>query len=129
MNCSRSQVDCSNFGYDDRDAAENAPERINNVPRRKVTRRHLVQHRGKENEVLATNQRDLDVRSPSQHTIEMHRRIKTGKAATGDDYSGLFAGLHCCGCRVFLQLAGARGDFRGEICEYSRDSCRFIPQV
>jgi hypothetical protein len=46
-----------------------------------------------------------------------------------DDYSGLFAGLHCCGCRE-LELAEGRDGFRGKICESSGNSCgQFIPQV
>ena len=75
-------------------AAENAPQRINDVAWRKVTGRHFVQHRSEENEILATDQRDLDVCSLRNRAIELLRRIQTRKSAAGNDYSGFFTGVH-----------------------------------
>jgi hypothetical protein len=49
-----------------------------------------MQHRRKENEILATDQRHLYVRSTREPFVEVHCRIKPGKSATGNDYSSRF---------------------------------------
>ena len=46
-----------------------------------------MQHRRKENEILATDQRHLYVRSTREAFVEVHCRVKPGKSATGNDYS------------------------------------------
>jgi hypothetical protein len=46
-----------------------------------------VQHRRKQNEILATDQRHLYIRSTREPFVEVHCRVKPGKSATGDDYS------------------------------------------
>src|SRR5262249_52748803 len=47
-----------------------------------------MQHRRKENEIFATDQRHLYVRSTREPFVEVHCRVKPGKPATGNDYSG-----------------------------------------
>ena len=66
---------------------KDSPEGINDVARIKIARCHLVQHRRKENEILATDQRNVDIPATRKPFVEVHRRIKPGEAATGDDYS------------------------------------------
>ena len=66
---------------------KNAAERIHDVARIKIARCDLVQHRRKENEILATDQRHLYVRSTREPFVEVHCRVKPGKSATGNDYS------------------------------------------
>jgi hypothetical protein len=46
-----------------------------------------MQHRGKENEILATDQRHFHVRSPGQPFVEAHCCVKPGKSAARNDYS------------------------------------------
>ena len=66
---------------------KNAAERIHDVARIKISGCDLVQHRRKENEILATDQRHLYVRSTREPFVEVHCRVKPGKSATGNDYS------------------------------------------
>jgi hypothetical protein len=63
-----------------------------------------VQHRSEENEILATNQRDLDVCSLGECSIELLCRIQTGKSASGYDYSGLLTWIHSSRLEDFLTL-------------------------
>jgi len=46
-----------------------------------------MQHRGKENEILATDQRHFHVRSPGQPFVEAHCRVKPGEPTARNDYS------------------------------------------
>jgi hypothetical protein len=66
---------------------KNAAERIHDVTRIKISGRDLVQHGRKENEILATDQCHLYVRSTREPFVEVHCRVEPGKSATGDDYS------------------------------------------
>jgi hypothetical protein len=68
-------VDRVDFRLDYIDAAEDSPQRIDDITWRKITRRHFVQHGGEENEVLATNKRDLNVRTSRQRAIDLRRRV------------------------------------------------------
>jgi hypothetical protein len=47
----------------------------------------LMQHRRKENEILATDQRNFYVISTREPFLEVHCRLEPGKSATGNDYS------------------------------------------
>ena len=67
---------------------KNAAERIHDVARIKISRCDFVEHRRKENEILATDQRHFYVRSTREAFVEVHCRVEPGKSATGDDYSG-----------------------------------------
>jgi len=49
-----------------------------------------MQHRRKENEILATDQRHLYVRTAGQPFVEVHCRVKPGEPAAGNDYSSRF---------------------------------------
>jgi hypothetical protein len=66
---------------------KNAAERIHDIARIKISGCDLVQHRRKQNEILATDQRHLYIRSTREPFVEVHCRVKPGKSATGDDYS------------------------------------------
>ena len=78
------------IGFDNLHMTKNAAERINDVARIKIAGCDLVQHRRKENEILATDQRHLYVRSTREPFVEVHCRVKPGKSATGNDYSSRF---------------------------------------
>ena len=83
----RVQINGLNIGIDKLHMTKNAAERIHDVARIKIARCDLVQHRRKQNEILATDQRHLYVRSTREPFVEVHCRVKPGKSATGDDYS------------------------------------------
>jgi hypothetical protein len=46
-----------------------------------------MQHRRKQNEILATDQRHLYVRVTREPLVEVYCRVKPGKPAAGNDYS------------------------------------------
>jgi len=69
---------------------KNAAQRINNVAGIKIAGGDFVQHRRKENEIIATDQRHLYVRSTREPFVEVHCRVKPGEATTGNDYSSRF---------------------------------------
>ena len=66
---------------------KNAAERIHDIARIKISGCDLVQHRRKQNEILATDQCHLYVRSAREPFVEVHCRVKPGKPAAGNDYS------------------------------------------
>jgi hypothetical protein len=74
------------LGRDYFDVAKNAAERIHDVARIKIARCDFVQHRRKENEILATDQRHLYV-STRESFVEMYCRVEPGKSPTSDDDS------------------------------------------
>jgi hypothetical protein len=84
---SAGQINRAYIGFDNLHVTKNSPEGINDVAWIKIAGSDLVQHRGKENEILATDQRHLHVRSARQPFVEVHCRVKPGKPATGNDYS------------------------------------------
>src|SRR5436190_19296912 len=81
------QINCAYIGLDNLHVTKNAAQRINNVAGIKIAGCDFVQHRRKENEILATDQRHLYVRSTRQPFVEVHCRVKPGKPAAGNDYS------------------------------------------
>ena len=87
MDSPRVEIDRLNIGFDKLHMTKNAAERIHDVARIKISGCDLVQHRRKENEILATDQRHLYVRSTREPFVEVHCRVKPGKSATGNDYS------------------------------------------
>jgi hypothetical protein len=91
MDSPRVQINRLNIGFNKLHMTKNPPERIHDVARIKVSGGDLMQHRRKQNEILATDQRHLYVRSTREPLVELHCRIKPGKSATGNDYS---SGLH-----------------------------------
>ena len=86
------QINCAYIGLDNLHVTKNAAQRINNVAGIKIAGRDLVQHRRKENEIIATDQRHFYVRSTCEPFFEVHCRVKPGKSATGNDYSSRFHG-------------------------------------
>src|SRR6266576_6097741 len=87
MDAPQIQINSLHVGFDNLHVTKNSPERIDDVARIKISGCDLVQHRRKENEILATDQRHLYVRSTREPFIEVHCRVKPGKSTTGDDYS------------------------------------------
>jgi hypothetical protein len=69
---------------------KNAAERIHDVARIKISGCDLVQQRRKQNEILATDQRHLYVRSTREPFVEVHCRVKPSEPTTGNDYSSRF---------------------------------------
>jgi hypothetical protein len=49
-----------------------------------------MQHRRKQNEILATDQGHLYVVSTREAFVEVHCRVKSGEPTTGNDYSSRF---------------------------------------
>jgi hypothetical protein len=64
-----------------------------------------VQQRRKENEILATDQRHLYVRSTREPFVEVHCRVKPGKSAAGYDYSSR---LHAITAKSIDRSEGSR---------------------
>jgi hypothetical protein len=87
MDTPQVQINRLNVGFYNLHMTKNSPERIDDVSRIKISGCDLMQHWCKENEILATDQRHLYVRSTREPFVEVHRRIKPGKSATGNDYS------------------------------------------
>src|ERR1700751_974854 len=85
--CSAGQINRAYIGFDNFHVTKNSSQGINDVARIQIAGSDLVQHRGKENEILATDQRHLHVRSTREPFVEVHCRVKPGKSATGNDYS------------------------------------------
>src|SRR5262249_33601592 len=90
MDASPVQINRLNIGIDKLYMTKNAAERIHDIARIKISRCDFVLHRRKENEILAANQRHLYVRSTRKPFVEVHRRVKPCKSATGNDYSSRF---------------------------------------
>jgi hypothetical protein len=90
MDAPQVQINSLHVGFDNLHVTKNSPERIDDVARIKISGCDLMQHRRKENEILATDQRHLYVRSTREPFVEVHCRVKPGKSATGNDYSSRF---------------------------------------
>jgi len=88
MDAPQVQINRLNVGFDNLHMTKNSPERIDDVARIKISGGDLMQQRRKQNEILATDQRPLYVRSTREAFVEVHCRVEPGKSATGDDYSG-----------------------------------------
>src|SRR5437899_3256462 len=87
MDSPRVQINRLNVGLNKLHMTKNAAERIHDVARIKIARCDLMQHRRKENEILATDQRHLYVRSTREPFVEVYCRVQPGKSAAGNDYS------------------------------------------
>jgi hypothetical protein len=90
MDAPQVQINSLHVGFDNLHVTKNSPERIDDVARIKIPGCDLMQHRRKENEILATDQRHLYVRSTREPFVEVHRRVKPGEPTTGNDYSSRF---------------------------------------
>jgi hypothetical protein len=90
MDSPRVDINRLHIGFDNLHMTKNAAERIHDVSRIKIASCDFMQHWRKENEILATDQRHLYVRSTREPFVEVHRSVKAGKSATGNDYSSRF---------------------------------------
>jgi hypothetical protein len=90
MDAPQVQINSLHVGFDNLHVTKNSPERIDDVARIKISGCDLMQHRRKENEILATDQRHLYVRTAGQPFVEVHCRVKPGEPTTGNDYSSRF---------------------------------------
>ena len=87
---SRIKIDILDIGFDKLHVTKNAPERIHDVARRKITGGNFVKHRREQDKILAADQRHFDVRSPRQMPVEILRRVQPGESAARDHDFGLF---------------------------------------
>jgi hypothetical protein len=87
MDAPQVQINSLHVGFDNLHVTKNSPERIDDVARIKISGCDLMQHWRKENEILATDQRHLCVRTAGQPFVKVHCRVKPGKPAAGNDYS------------------------------------------
>src|SRR5262249_40475624 len=83
-------INSLHIGFDNLHVTKNASERIHDVTRIKISGCDFMQHWRKQNEILATDQHHLYVRATREAFLEMHRGVKPGKPATGNDYSSRF---------------------------------------
>jgi hypothetical protein len=86
MDAPQVQINSLHVGFDNLHVTKNSPERIDDVARIKISGCDLMQHRRKENEILATDQRHLYVRTAGEPLVEVHCRVKPGEPTTGNDY-------------------------------------------
>ena len=89
-NFPRAQIDILHVGFDHIDVTQNSAQRIHDVARGKIARRHFMQHRRKENEILPRDQRYLDIRPTREMLVQIFCRVEPGKAAACDHDLGLF---------------------------------------
>jgi hypothetical protein len=87
MDSPRVEINRLNVGFNKLHMTKNAAERIHDVTRIKISGCDFVQHRRKQNEILATDQRHLYVRSTREPFVEVHCRVEPGEPTTGNDYS------------------------------------------
>lgn len=67
---------------------------IDNIGEIKIAGRNLVQHRGKQKEVIAIDERYLDILVAGESIVEMHRGMQTREAAAQNQNPRLLAGAH-----------------------------------
>ena len=85
---SRVKVDILHPRFDKFHVMKNAPERIYDVVWRKITGGNFMKHRREQNEILATDQRDLYVVATRQRLVEIFRCVKSAESATGNNDFG-----------------------------------------
>src|SRR5437762_4553865 len=90
MDAPHVQINSLHVGFDNLHVTKNSPERIDDVARIKISGCDLMQHRRKQNEIFATDQRHVYVRSTREPFVEVHCRVKPGEPTTGNDYSSRF---------------------------------------
>src|SRR4029077_328792 len=81
------QINCAYIGLENLHVPKNAAQRINNVAGIKIAGGDFVQHRRKENEIIATDQCHFYVRSTCEPFLEVYCRVKPGESAGGNEYS------------------------------------------
>src|SRR6516164_9004070 len=87
MDASRVQINRLNIGIDKLHMTKNTAERVHDVAWIKIACRDLMQHRRKQDEIFAADQRHFHVCSTREPSIEVHCRVKPGKSTTCNDYS------------------------------------------
>ncbi|MFN8643862.1 MAG: hypothetical protein U0802_20205 [Candidatus Binatia bacterium] len=80
----RAQVDVQHLSVEERGAAEQLADRVDDVGEIEVGGRHLVQHRREEEEVVLVDQRDLDGRVAAEEPFELHHRVDPAEPAAED---------------------------------------------
>jgi hypothetical protein len=129
----RVHVDTVHLGLDKCHVTKNASYRIDNVARVKLTRRHFVQHRSEQDEILAAHERHVDIRTARESLVEIHGRAEPCEtAARYDDLHLLRRGDHRgAPARWTATVAAESRSFRvnaeaamtrGEKCATSADS-------
>src|SRR5262245_37495813 len=90
MDSPRVEINRLNIGFKNLHMTKNPSKRIDDVAGIKISGCDFVQHRSKENEILATDQRHFYVRPTRELFIKVYCRVKPGKPAAGNDYSSRF---------------------------------------
>jgi hypothetical protein len=90
MDASRVQINRLNIGIDKLYMTKNAAKRVHDVAWIKIACCDLMQHRRKQDEIFAADERNLYVRPTRQPFVEVHCRVKPGEPATGNDDSRRF---------------------------------------
>src|SRR5271157_1771611 len=75
------KINAFHFAREEIHSLEHSAHRIDDSGEVQVTGRHLVQHRGEEKEILAVNERNLDIGLASERLFEFHGGIKAREAA------------------------------------------------
>ena len=78
------EVDLLHIGLNYVNVPKNAPQRIHNIARRKISRRHLMEHGSEEDEVLPSDQRHVYIRSSGEVPIELFGGIQPGESTASD---------------------------------------------
>jgi hypothetical protein len=87
-------VNTVHLGLDKSHVTKNASYRIDNVARVKLARRHFVQHRSEQHEILAAHERHVDIRAARESLVEIHGRAEPCEAAARYDDLHLLRRAH-----------------------------------
>src|SRR4029077_8672616 len=85
---SRVKIDILHIGFDQLHVTKNAPERIHDVARRKIAGGNFMKHGREQNEILATDQRDLDIVATRQTLVEIFCRVQAAESAARNNDFG-----------------------------------------
>ena len=88
------QIHCLDRALDEPNPAEHATDRAHGMSRLHEGGRDLREQRGKEKEIAAADEGDVDLESPSESEIQGHRGIHPAEAAADDDDVGARKRVH-----------------------------------
>ena len=87
-NCALRHVQAFNRSFDESDPAQTRADRLCAMPELQHSRACLEQQRTQKEEIVATNESDLDIQPMTEKSIEVSRRGKSAYPAAKDDDSG-----------------------------------------
>ncbi|GEM_PF-4279774 len=94
VNAPVAQIDLLHVAVEEPHALEHLANRIDDMRHVKIARRHFVQHRREQSEVLFIDQRNLDVRISREGFFQMQSRIQAAKTTAENDDSCFFLCAH-----------------------------------